>query len=250
MKSKEIKITSPNGLLVGQLFYPDDVSLESGNHPIIIFSHGFGGCVNANMGTIPALVEQGQIVYAFDFWGGGNNSKSNNDMTQMSIMTEVADCMAVIDYFKEQSWVDLQKINLMGESQGGLVTALTAVRRDDIAKIVLYYPAFVILEDAYLRHGRDLSKYPETFQIWDNVISRKYYEDVWGLDFYEEVGPYEGPVLIVHGTKDEIVPYASSEKLMKYYKNAELIAIPDAGHGYVGEDIDTAAGYAVEFLCK
>ena len=37
---------------------------------------------------------------------------------------------------------------------------------------------------------------------------------------------------------------------MKYYKNAELIAIPDAGHGYVGEDIDTAVGYAVEFLCK
>ena len=101
-----------------------------------------------------------------------------------------------------------------------------------------------------LRHGRDLSKYPETFQIWDNVISRKYYEDVWGMDFYEEVRPYEGPVLIVHGTKDEIVPYASSEKLMKYYKNAELIAIPDAGHGYVGKDIDTAAGYAVEFLCK
>jgi alpha-beta hydrolase superfamily lysophospholipase len=38
-------------------------------------------------------------------------------------------------------------------------------------------------------------------------------------------------VLILHGTKDQIVNYRTSQKLVKGFKNAQLILIKNADHG-------------------
>lgn len=60
-------------------------------------------------------------------------------------MTEVADLNAVVDMIKTLDFVDTDNIFLLGRSQGGFVSALTAAQReDDIQGMVLFYPAFVI----------------------------------------------------------------------------------------------------------
>ena len=50
-----------------------------------------------------------------------------------------------------------------------------------------------------------------------------------------EIAPYEGPVLIVHGTADGLVNYSYSERAAKAYKNAKLVPIEGGDHGFRGE---------------
>ena len=47
------------------------------------------------------------------------------------------------------------------------------------------------------------------------------------------------PMLLIHGTADEVVPYQQSEEMAAQLKEAgvpvELILIPDVGHSLIGE---------------
>ena len=45
-----------------------------------------------------------------------------------------------------------------------------------------------------------------------------------------ELLPLRVPQIVVHGTADNIVPFAFSEKFVKASRNAELVALPGAGH--------------------
>ena len=50
------------------------------------------------------------------------------------------------------SYVDNDNIFLLGSSQGGVVSAITAAdNSEDIAGAVLLYPAFVLVDDAMER---------------------------------------------------------------------------------------------------
>ena len=71
--------------------------------------------------------------------------QSDGKTTDMSVLTEVSDLCTVIEYAKGLEYTDSTNILLMGCSQGGFVSALTAAKlRDEIRKLVLFYPAFCI----------------------------------------------------------------------------------------------------------
>jgi len=79
---------------------------------------------------------------------------------------------------------------------------------------------------------------------------------------YEQASPLhhvsatDGPVLAIHGTKDELVPYAQSTALVAALKSVgvegELFTIPDGGHGSGGKPEDWNAGIVkmVDFFGK
>ena len=57
---------------------------------------------------------------------------------------------AVLEEVKQWDFVDADSIYLMGNSQGGLVTALTASEhREEIRAVILIYPAFCIYDDVH-----------------------------------------------------------------------------------------------------
>ena len=63
----------------------------------------------------------------------------------MTIFTEVNDLKTVINYFVNKDFVLSDKIYLLGSSQGGLVSALTANEMVNyINGLILFYPAFNI----------------------------------------------------------------------------------------------------------
>ena len=49
--------------------------------------------------------------------------KSDGKTTEMSVLTETKDLEAVIEYVRNLSYTDSEKILLMGCSQGGFVSA-------------------------------------------------------------------------------------------------------------------------------
>ena len=100
------------------------------NLPAAIVSHGF----MANQDTVRHyalhLAKQGYAAYCFDFNGGSvMGSRSEGRTTDMSVLTEVEDLEAVIDYVTQLPCVGGAGTLLMGCSQGGFVSALTAARR-------------------------------------------------------------------------------------------------------------------------
>lgn len=67
---------------------------------------------------------------------------------EMTVLTEKEDLSTVLDYVKNQPFVDSNHIFLMGCSQGGFVSALLAAEREnEIEKLILNYPALCICDD-------------------------------------------------------------------------------------------------------
>ncbi len=144
---------------------------------------------------------------------------------------------------------------LMGCSQGGFVSALTAAKHPDIVnKLVLFYPALCIPDDA--RAGKmmwarfDPKNIPDTFQCGPMKLGKCYAADVVDMDPYEKIKTYAGPVLIVHGTEDRIVHPSYAQRAQKCYPNAQLHLIEGGAHGFSKKHDAIAMGYLKEFLSK
>lgn len=75
--------------------------------------------------------------------------KSDGLTTEMSVLTEVKDLERVIDYAINREYADKNNIVVMGCIQGGYVSALTVTKgKYNVNKLVLFYPAFCIPDDA------------------------------------------------------------------------------------------------------
>ena len=241
---EEIIIPGPNGDIYGVLQMPE----TDGPVPLVILSHGFGGNHSFSMPTAAHFVENGFAAYSYDFCGGGFGSRSSGTMMDMSVLTEAADLDAVIDHFRGDGRIS--EICLWGASQGGFVSAYVSSRRPgDISAVVLEFPAIVLQDDAEKRRLPD-GTFPETSSILGARISRKYDEDATSFNLYDLLPSYTGPVLILHGDKDPIVPLRYSEKAAEIYPHARLVVMPGQGHGFTGSSKQDALAMETEFFLK
>ena len=219
---------------------------EGENLPVAIVCHGFMAWQDTVRHYAKALSRMGYCGYSFDFCGGSvmKKGKSDGETTDMSVLTEVQDLEAVIDYVQNLPY-NSKDLLLMGCSQGGFVSALVAARHPELVdKLVLFYPALCIPDDA--RTGKmmlakfDPKNIPERLNCGPMKLGPCYVADVIGMDPYEEIKPYRGPVLIVHGTKDRIVKLDYSRQAQRAYPNAKLHIIEGGAHGF-GKKHDTIA---------
>ena len=110
--------------------------------------------------------------------------------------------------------------------------------RDDFKAILPLSPAWMIPEIA--REGNllgidfDPVHIPEMLYKDDLELSGDYIRVVQTIHVEDEIERYEGPVLIVHGDADDVVPYFYAEKAAELYKNATLVPVHGADHCFVG----------------
>ncbi len=238
-----------NGLVISGLAYlPEEDHL-----PIAIVSHGFMSNYSTTKGYAEWLSGHGYAAFCFDFNGGGPMCKSDKDTTRMSVETEYEDLLAVINYAKGLERTDEARVTLMGCSQGGYVSAMTAARHpDEVEKLILFYPALCIPDDArsgsMLMAKFDPDNIPDLIHCGPMKLGRCYPEAVLNVHFEEMIAPYEGPVLIVHGTQDDIVNPEYAKKAAQIYRNARLHLIEGAGHGFSGMKDEEALSCVEAFL--
>ncbi|MCI9553176.1 MAG: alpha/beta hydrolase [Acutalibacter sp.] len=245
-----------NGLIIqGTEYRPKGSGL-----PIAIVSHGF----MANQATVKHyaqfLAKMGYAAFCFDFCGGcAVLGKSQGKTTKMSVQTEVCDLLAVIEYTRTASYTGAARVLLMGCSQGGLVSALTAAKlKKQVESLVLFYPAFCIPDDA--RKGKmmwarfDPKNIPDTLRCGPMKLGRCYVADVIQMDPFAEIKGYEGDVLIVHGSSDKIVNIRYAQQAAQAYKaepiNRKTVfhVIEGAGHGFSKRHDRAAMEYLSGFL--
>ncbi len=224
------------------------------NLPVAIVCHGFMAWQDTVRQYCELLAEKGYCAYCFDFCGGSvlKKGKSDGSTTDMSVLTEVQDLEAVIEYVQGLPY-NSKELLLMGCSQGGFVSALTAAKHPELVdKLVLFYPALCIPDDA--RAGKmmfarfDPSNLPEIIRCGPMRLGRCYAADVLTMNPIEEISAYTGSVLIVHGTKDKIVSTEYSKQARDVYCNAQLYLIDGGGHGFSKMHDKIAMEFLTQFI--
>ena len=189
----------------------------------------------------------GFAAYCFDFCGGsapGRGGTSDGATTDMSVLTEVKDLEAVIAYARSLPYTG-DTLLLLGCSQGGFVSGLVAAKSEmKVDKLVMFYPALCIPDDARAGEMRlaqfDPKNIPDIIACGNMMLGSCYVTDVIDMDVYAEITPYNGPVLIVHGTADAIVSVDYAHKATAAYEaavagRATLRIIEGGGHGFSPE---------------
>jgi len=226
---------------------------ESKVLPAIIVCHGFSANQQSVKHYAEFLAHMGWAAFTFDFCGGCIKGKSDGKQSDMSVLTEVKDLKSVIAYVKQRKDVDPEHVSLMGFSQGGMVCALTAASlKSEIERLILVYPAFCIPDDA--RRGQmlfakfDPNNIPPLVSRFPMRLGAVYVKDVIGMNVYDEIRGYDGPVLLIHGTTDDLVNISYSRQAKTVYKQCEYLEIEGAGHMFSKKDDQMAMEALKKFM--
>ena len=231
-----------------KIFGIESAPKTKGKKGVAIISHGFNGTHHFGRDYFDTLNGLGYTVYTFDFPCGGIHSSSDNNTMKMSVIDEKNDLKSIVRHYLQQPDTDKDRIVLIGESQGGFVSAIAASDlKDTVSNLVLVYPALCIPDDWNNRYKTE-AEIPDTTNMWNVLLGRNFFMELRDFDVYSTICRYEGPVQIIHGSKDPIVPLSYSEKAMKLYKNAHIGVIPGAGHGFNPEQRAVSNRFVKEFL--
>ena len=80
------------------------------------------------------------------------------------------------------------------------------------------------------------------------IFGESFVTDIWGLHVVDRLGEFTKPVTIIQGSDDQLVAATSIEEASHYFPNAEFHLIDGAGHGFSGDDFDTAVKYGLDYL--
>lgn len=184
-------------------FMPGDGVSAQNPGPAVIFAHGNGELIDFWQHDFQAYVDMGVSVLLPEFRGYGRSAGSPS---QQAI---VADFTAWYDVLAQRPEVDAQQIVLHGRSIGGGVIA--GVMQNRQAKAVILQSTFT--------GAADMARW----YLVPRILMRD------PFDVLPVVQQYEGPLLILHGSKDQIIPPAHAHRLHEAASQSQLIFYP-SGH--------------------
>jgi uncharacterized protein len=227
----QVSFQGPLGTLRGILHYPDRTPA-----PAVLLLHGFTGyhIEDGKLFVHAArhLAQAGFAVLRFDFFGSGD---SDGEFDQFTILTEVADAVAGIDWLGTQPGIDASRIGVVGLSMGGGVTGLLA-GQDPRVKAAVFWNAVgnsAVMAD--IPDHQDETMGP--LRVGPDFGPAARQADISGT-----LRKYAGPGLVVHGTNDGVVPASHAELLLAALgTRGELCEIEGADHTFRSPDWQRAA---------
>jgi uncharacterized protein len=171
--------------------------------PLLVFTHGNAELIDYWPAEFHLPRQWGMAVLLVEYPGYG---RSAGQPTQASVTAAV---LAAYDWARRQRDVDTSRVIAYGRSLGGATaTALAGAR--PVAALILE-STFTRAQDFALQFGAPRLLVRDRF---DNL---------------EGVHRLKAPLLILHGTRDRIVPVAHAEALHAAQPVSELVLLP-CGH--------------------
>ena len=197
---KDVEFESSDGVpLHGWLICPQNRAPRG----TILFLHGNAENISTHARSTLWLVKEGYEIFIFDYRGYGR-SAGKPDIPGVH-----RDAMAAVDKLLMMPGVSPERYVVLGQSLGGSI-AVRAVAETPLDK----RPRALIIDSAFMSYRRIvrdvLSGFWLTWPIaWPASL---FYGDEYSASrWIDKAGP--GPVIIIHGTKDGIVPYQHGVKL-------------------------------------
>ncbi len=224
-------IKGPEGTIYYKITLPKGFDPSKDHCPMVILMQGI--FANQSINPMPALARKladaGIASIRFDFNGHG---KSDGRMQDMTIEKELADARAVWNYISSLPYVE--GIGLLGHSQGGVVASMTAGRLANEGHapdgVVLIAPGSVVKDACqagkFFNARFDPANPPEFVRCLVFMkLGREYLLTTQQLDIYGTAAAYQGPVLLLHGSRDGTVPMWCSERFLETYGNHATLQV-------------------------
>lgn len=210
----------------------------------IIILHGWGGNAELMLPLARPLHQRGLNVLLFDARNhGGSDAHSFSSMPRFA-----EDLDHAIDWLKSSYPAASQKLVLLGHSVGAGAVLLSASRRNDIAAVISI-AAFAHPEWVMRRHLQGFKLPATLIRLVNHYVQWVIGHPFAAIAPINRVGAIQCPILLVHGSSDEIVPltdaYAIAASCPR--KDLTVLQIPDAGHTSV-EKVEAHQHRLVEFL--
>ncbi|MBW2154273.1 MAG: alpha/beta hydrolase [Deltaproteobacteria bacterium] len=184
-------------------YLPPATAKKASGAPVVIFAHGNGELIDFWPQELKRFNELGLGLLLVEYPGYG---RSQGKPTQSSI-TEAF--ISAYDKISARSNIDSSRITLFGRSiGGGAVCALAAERPCAALVLMSTFTSIRSFAPRYLLPG---------FLVLDP------------FDNLTVVKNYPGPILVLHGKRDEIIPYTHGVKLFRAARNARMITY-NSGH--------------------
>ena len=207
---------------------------------IVFIAGGFGSdSIRGNM-QIPWFEwfhRMGFATFRINFRGIG---ESGGELAFATTTAGLEDMHPALDYIRKSDWADLDNFGLMGHSYGGgLLFHEIAAHPEHKYKFLILLSPRVDTQHRYESDPTiDLADWKKKeFIIFngDKGPERRHYSlysdslnfQPWGIADKIKV-----PTLIIHGDKDDTVPYEQSVRLHKLIKSSDLITLHGCKHQY------------------
>ncbi len=208
--------------------------LDTSFHPgtregcLILLGHGVTGDKDRPlvMAVAEGLAAKGWPCLRISFAGNGG---SEGDFREATISKESEDLQAVIDQLPEGL-----KLGYAGHSMGGAVGVLTA-SKDERIQVVINLAGMI--RTALFCEREFGMVTPDQGDMWDEEgcpLSQTYVDDMNAIDdLFEQVSGLKQPLLLIHGTADDVVlPEDSIDAHAKASEPKELVIIEGAEHSF------------------
>jgi uncharacterized protein len=213
MPYQEIVIPTASGHLKGWWIPADPHRVEDSTPPrVLLFLGGAGGNKSHYLDRVEGLRQLGFSLLIFDYRGYGESPGDFPSETQF-----YKDSQAAWDYLIQQQKVPPQRIFLYGESLGGAIALDLAVKQPQAAGLIVQ-SSFTSMTDIARWRG-----FSWLFPI-DLLLTQKF-------DSIAKVRSLQIPVLFIHGTADEVVPFKMGQRLFSTAPSPKYLhVVPEAGH--------------------
>lgn len=202
---RRIQVVAADGVTLRGWYLPAD-SGAGAPAPGLVWCYGNGETVAALAPVLAYLRPPGVAIVVLDYRGYG---ESDGKPTEAGLFL---DAEAAWDFIRGRDEVDGARIAVYGHSLGSAPALHLAATR----------PVRAVVLSAPLTTARDVARihYPYVPPLALRLE----------LNNLERVRRLEAPLLVLHGTDDDVVPFRLGQEVAGAAPRGELVAIAGAGH--------------------
>lgn len=191
----------------------------AGPAPLVMNTHGNGELIDQWARRVTPLRDAGVGVLLVEYPGYG---RSEGAPSEKSITTTM---LAAYDWAAKDARVDPRRIVAHGRSMGGGAAGQLA-RHRRLAALILE-STFASLADMVRAHG-----------LPDFLVTNRF-------DTYSVLREFRGPVLIIHGASDDVIPFTHARRLASAAPQARLVEL-QCHHNDCPPQWDLVLGFLAE----
>jgi len=229
---EDVSFVTKDNITLQGWFLPQQKQIGTNPVRTIIALHGWPAD-KGNIFPVISFLNQNYNLLLFDFRALGQSGGSISTLGAR----EKEDLHAAIQYLKSRG---IDQVGVWGFSMGGAVALMTAPDAPEI-RVVVAETSYASLDRMALEAFRfPIAKYPLAYLtgVWTKLFL--------GIDI-KNVSPTKSakridiPILIIHSTDDEVIPFSHAELLKEALKDnprAEFWFQDDLAHGQLSSEYE------------